>query len=71
MDQLFEANRLDPHLRYVLELPLGNVYGCLFRNTCPTLLQGTTSTFPPHSQAFSEISVTDKQHFDSPRCMSL
>lgn len=37
--------------------PPGKEYGCCFRKTCPTRLQGTISKRPPHCQVRNDISV--------------
>lgn len=42
---------------YVLAFPSGKTYGCFFRKTCPTRLQGTISRLPPHIHTLKEISA--------------
>lgn len=45
---------------YVLAFPSGKTYGCFFRNTWPTRLQGTISRLPPHIHTLKDISA--RQH---------
>lgn len=45
------------YLMYVLAFPSGNTYGCFFRKTCPTRLQGMISRLPPHIHTRKEIST--------------
>lgn len=42
---------------YVLAFPSGKTYGCFFRKTWPTRLQGTISRLPPHIHTLKEISA--------------
>lgn len=42
---------------YVLAFPSGKTYGCFFRKTWPTLLQGTISRLPPHIHTLKDISA--------------
>jgi len=44
------------YLIYVLAFPSGKTYGCFFRKTCPTRLQGMISRLPPHIHTRKEIS---------------
>lgn len=45
------------YLMYVLAFPSGKTYGCFFRKTCPTRLQGMISRLPPHIHTRKEIST--------------
>lgn len=47
------------YLMYVLAFPSGKTYGCFFRKTCPTRLQGMISRLPPHIHTRKEISVRE------------
>ena len=46
---------------YVLALPSGKIYGCFFRKTWPTRLQGTISRLPPHIHTLKEISARERR----------
>lgn len=47
------------YLMYVLAFPSGKTYGCFFRKTCPTRLQGMISRLPPHIHTRKEISTKE------------
>lgn len=53
---------------YVLAFPSGKTYGCFFRKTCPTRLQGTISRLPPHIHTRKEISARQPRP-PSPLCL--
>ena len=52
-----EAPGMCTYFIYVLAFPSGKTYGCFFRKTWPTRLQGTISRLPPHIHTLKEISV--------------